>query len=92
VLLKRLVGISRHPLDVFLESGVDDPAQETAAKAVSDMDALIDDAVGRVISYSYRTSEVIETSNQEIVRSARASAVTLAPGARPGRPQPASRR
>ena len=54
----------------LLESGVDDPSQETAAKAVKDIEVIIDDAVDRAIFYAYRTSEVIETANRGILRSA----------------------
>jgi signal transduction histidine kinase/DNA-binding response OmpR family regulator len=71
----------RTALYVFVESGIDDPAQETAAKAVADIEHLVDDAVARAIHYSYRTSEVIEQTNSEIVQSARRTTVILTIGA-----------
>jgi signal transduction histidine kinase/CheY-like chemotaxis protein/HPt (histidine-containing phosphotransfer) domain-containing protein len=71
----------RTALYVFIESGIDDPAQETAAKALADMEQLIDDAVDRAIHYSYRASEIIETTNQDIVGSARTTTVGLTVGA-----------
>ena len=71
----------RTALYVFLESGVDDPAQETAARAVKDIEVIIDDAVDRAIFYAYRTSEVIETANRGILRSANNTTVALTIGA-----------
>ncbi len=71
----------RTALYIFLESGVDDPAQETAAKAVKDIEVIIDDAVDRAIFYAYRTSEVIETANGQILRSAKQTQVALTVGA-----------
>ena len=71
----------RTALYVFVESGVDDPAQETAAKAVDDIEHRVDDAVTRAVHYSYRTSEVIEQTNNEIVRSAQRTTVVLSIGA-----------
>jgi two-component system sensor histidine kinase/response regulator len=71
----------RTALYVFLESGVDDPAQETAAKAFKEIEVIIDDAVDRAIFYAYRTSEVIEEANREILRSANKTTVTLTVGA-----------
>ena len=71
----------RTALYVFLESGVDDPSQETAAKAVKDIEVIIDDAVDRAIFYAYRTSEVIEEANHEILKSANRTAVALTVGA-----------
>ncbi len=55
---------------VFLASGVNDPAQETAAKAVIDIENLVDNAVAQAIHYSYRASELIEQTNRQIVQSA----------------------
>src|SRR5436190_4401037 len=60
----------RTELYVFVESGVEDPAQETAAKAAADIVMILDDAVDRAIYYSYRTSEIIESTNHGIVASA----------------------
>jgi signal transduction histidine kinase/DNA-binding response OmpR family regulator/HPt (histidine-containing phosphotransfer) domain-containing protein len=71
----------RTALYVFLESGVDDPSQETAAKAVKDIEVIIDDAVDRAIFYAYRTSEVIEAANGDILKSANKTAVALTVGA-----------
>ena len=71
----------RTALYVFLEAGVDDPAQETAAKAVRDIEVLIDDAVDRAIFYAYRTSELIESANREILGSANRATVALTMGA-----------
>jgi len=71
----------RTALYVFLESGVDDPAQETAAKAFKDIEVIIDDAVDRAIFYAYRTSELIETANQGILRSAKHTTIGLTVGA-----------
>jgi signal transduction histidine kinase/CheY-like chemotaxis protein len=71
----------RTALYVFIEPGVNDPAQETAAKAVADIDQLIDDAVARAVHYSYRTSEVIEQTNSEIVQAAHHTTVGLTIGA-----------
>jgi signal transduction histidine kinase/CheY-like chemotaxis protein/HPt (histidine-containing phosphotransfer) domain-containing protein len=71
----------RTALYVFLEAGVDDPAQETAAKAVKDIEVLIDDAVDRATFYAYRTSELIESANAEILRSANKTVVALTVGA-----------
>ena len=71
----------RTALYVFLESGVDDPSQETAAKAFKDIEVIIDDAVDRANFYAYRTSEVIEQANQEILRSANKTTVGLTVGA-----------
>jgi signal transduction histidine kinase/CheY-like chemotaxis protein/HPt (histidine-containing phosphotransfer) domain-containing protein len=71
----------RTALYVFLESGIDDPAQETAAQAVRDIEVLIDDAVDRAIFYAYRTSEVMETSNRQILKSAGDTSVALTIGA-----------
>jgi signal transduction histidine kinase len=71
----------RTALYVFLEAGVDDPAQETAAKAGKDIEVLIDDAVDRAIFYAYRTSELIESANSEILRSANQTVVALTVGA-----------
>jgi two-component system, sensor histidine kinase and response regulator len=71
----------RTALYVFLESGVDDPSQETAAKAAKDIEVLIDDAVDRAIFYAYRTSELIETNNQGILQSANETTVALTVGA-----------
>jgi signal transduction histidine kinase len=71
----------RTALYVFLESGVDDPAHETAAKAFRDIEVIIDDAVDRAIFYSYRTSELIEQANQEITRSAKQTTIGLTVGA-----------
>jgi len=71
----------RTALYVFIESGVDDPAQETAVKAVADIERLIDDAIARAIHYSYRASEVIEQTNGEIMESAYHTTVMLTIGA-----------
>ena len=71
----------RTALYVFLESGVDDPSQETAAKAFKDIEVIIDDAVDRANFYAYRTSEVIEEANQEILLSANKTTVGLTVGA-----------
>ncbi len=71
----------RTVLYVFAESGVDDPAQETAAIAAADIDQLIEIAVARAIHYSYRTTELIEQANTEIVRSAHRSTIMLTIGA-----------
>jgi signal transduction histidine kinase/CheY-like chemotaxis protein len=68
----------RTALYVFVESGIDDPAQETAAKAAADIVTILDDAVDRAIYYSYRTSEVIESTNHGIVASATSSTRRLA--------------
>ena len=54
---------------------------ETAAKAVKDIEVIIDDAVDRAIFYAYRTSEVIETANGQILRSAKQTQVALTVGA-----------
>src|SRR5439155_17539766 len=54
----------RTALYVFVESGARDPAQETAAKAAADIALIIDDAVDRAAYYSYRTSELIESTNR----------------------------
>src|SRR2546426_954146 len=72
----------RTALYVFVESGARDPAQETAARAAADIALIIDDAVDRAAYYSYRTSELIESSNRGIVESATASrrALSLAAG------------
>jgi len=72
----------RTALYVFVESGARDPAQETAAKAAADIALIIDDAVDRAAYYSYRTSELIESTNRGIVESATASrrALSLAAG------------
>jgi signal transduction histidine kinase/CheY-like chemotaxis protein/HPt (histidine-containing phosphotransfer) domain-containing protein len=71
----------RTALYVFLESGLDDPAQETAAKAFKEIEVIIDDAVDRAVFYSYRTSEKIEEANQEIMRAANRTTLTLTAGA-----------
>lgn len=72
----------RTALYVFVESGARHPAQETAAKAAADIALIIDDAVDRAAYYSYRTSELIESTNRGIVESATASrrALSLAAG------------
>ena len=70
----------RTALYVFLESG-EDPSQETAAKAFKEIEVIIDDAVDRANFYAYRTSEVIEQANQEILRSANKTTVGLTIGA-----------
>jgi signal transduction histidine kinase len=71
----------RTVLYIFAESGVDDPAQETAAKAAADIDQLIEIAVARAIHYSYRTTELIEQANTEIVQSANRTKAVLTMGA-----------
>jgi signal transduction histidine kinase/DNA-binding response OmpR family regulator/HPt (histidine-containing phosphotransfer) domain-containing protein len=71
----------RTALYVFIESGADDPAQETAIKAVADIETLLGDAVSRAIHYSYRVTEVIEKVNSDIVGSAHSTSITLTIGA-----------
>jgi HPt (histidine-containing phosphotransfer) domain-containing protein/HAMP domain-containing protein len=71
----------RTALYVFIESGVDDAAQETASKAVADIESLLGDAVDRAIHYSYRTTEGIEKVNSHIVQSAHDTTVVLTIGA-----------
>lgn len=71
----------RTALYVFMEAGLDDPAQETAAKAVVDIQHIVNDAATRAIHYSYRTSEIIEQTNNEIGRSARRINALLTIGA-----------
>jgi len=70
----------RTGLYVFVESGFDDPAQESAANAAVEIELLIDDAVDRAIFYSYRISEGIETSNRAIIKSAQDTRVALTVG------------
>ena len=66
----------RKALDAFAGSGAH-PAGETATSAMADIDALIEDAVDRATYYTYRTSELIEATNREILRSTQNSAWTL---------------
>jgi signal transduction histidine kinase/CheY-like chemotaxis protein len=60
----------RTALYVFVESGSEDPSQATEARAAADLVRILDDTVDRAIYYSYRMSELIESTNHGIVASA----------------------
>ena len=71
----------RTALYVYINSGVDDPSQETAARAAVAIEELIANAMARAIHYSYVTSEAVEETDSQIVQSAHHTTVVLTVGA-----------